>query len=95
MDAALVGQDRRHPGAQNINYLCSTAIQPGIYRGLCAEFCGEEHAVMRFRVVAVPQDVFDSWTQQHQQPVGPAIAAGTTDPARLGPGDPARGENCF
>lgn len=91
----LSGKTDAIPGAQNINYLSFTANQPGIYRGLCAEFCGEEHAVMRFRVVAVPQDVFDSWTQQHQQPVGPAIAAGTTDPARLGPGDPARGEKAF
>ena len=27
-------------------------MQPGEYRGRCAEFCGAEHAWMRFRVVA-------------------------------------------
>jgi cytochrome c oxidase subunit 2 len=69
--------------------------KPGIYRGLCAEFCGTEHAVMRFRVIAVAPDVFQSWVQQHQQPVGPALKPGTTDPAQLGPGDPARGEKAF
>jgi len=69
--------------------------QPGIYRGLCAEFCGTEHAVMRFRVVAVAPDVFQRWVQQHQQPVGPALKPGTTDAARLGPGDPIRGEKAF
>jgi cytochrome c oxidase subunit 2 len=69
--------------------------KPGIYRGLCAEFCGTQHAVMRFRVVAVAPDVFQRWVQQHQQPVGPAIQPGTTDAARLGPGDPVRGEKAF
>ena len=69
--------------------------KPGIYRGLCAEFCGTQHAVMRFRVVAVAPDVFQRWVQQHQQPVGPALKPGTTDAARLGPGDPARGEKAF
>jgi len=69
--------------------------KPGIYRGLCAEFCGTEHAVMRFRVVAVAPDVFQRWLQQHQQPVGPALKPGTTDVVRLGSGDPARGEKAF
>jgi cytochrome c oxidase subunit 2 len=69
--------------------------QPGIYRGLCAEFCGQQHAVMRFRVVAVPPDQFQRWIQQHQQPVGPALQPGTTDAAQLGSGDPLRGEKAF
>jgi cytochrome c oxidase subunit II len=50
---------------------------------------------MRFRVVAVPPDQFQRWIQQHQQPVGPALQAGTTDAARLGSGDPLRGEKAF
>ena len=50
---------------------------------------------MRFRVVAVPPDVFQRWIQQHQQPVGPAITPGSTDPAQIGPGDPLRGEKAF
>jgi cytochrome c oxidase subunit II len=69
--------------------------KPGIYRGLCAEFCGAEHAVMRFRVVAVPPDVFQRWVQQHQQPVGPAFQPAAVDAARLGRGDVARGEKAF
>jgi cytochrome c oxidase subunit 2 len=89
----LAGKTDAIPG--KTNYVSFRTDQPGIYRGLCAEFCGEQHAVMRFRVVAVPPDVFQSWTQQHQQPVGPALQPGTTDAARLGPGDPARGERAF
>ena len=60
----LAGKTDTIPG--HINRLSFQAEQPGIYRGLCAEFCGEQHAVMRFRVVAVPQDVFDRWLAQHQ-----------------------------
>src|SRR5262245_1328602 len=60
----LAGKTDTIPGHQN--YLTFMAEQPGIYRGLCAEFCGEQHAVMRFRVVAVTQDAFQSWLTQHQ-----------------------------
>ncbi|KPV52181.1 cytochrome C oxidase subunit II [Kouleothrix aurantiaca] len=91
----LSGKTDAIPGTNNVNYISFTPQEPGIYRGLCAEFCGEEHAVMRFRVIAVPQEVFDSWVQQHQQPVGPTFQAAAADPARLGPGDPARGEKAF
>jgi cytochrome c oxidase subunit II len=59
----LAGKTDAIPG--KTNRLSFQAEQPGIYRGLCAEFCGEQHAVMRFRVVAVAPDVFDSWLQQH------------------------------
>jgi cytochrome c oxidase subunit 2 len=89
----LAGKTDAIPG--HTNFLSFRTDTPGIYRGLCAEFCGAEHAVMRFRVVAVPPDVFQRWIQQHQQPVGPAITPGTTDPARIGPGDPVRGEQAF
>lgn len=30
------------------------ASEPGVYEGMCAEFCGLEHATMRFQVVAHP-----------------------------------------
>ncbi|MFN3275414.1 MAG: cytochrome c oxidase subunit II [Paracoccus sp. (in: a-proteobacteria)] len=38
------------PGQQNLHRL--RADSPGIYEGLCAEFCGLGHSVMRFTVVA-------------------------------------------
>ena len=37
------------------------ADKPGTYKGQCAEFCGHQHAHMRFLVVAEPQDEFDKW----------------------------------
>ena len=59
----LAGKTDAVPGHTNL--LSFQAEQPGIYRGLCAEFCGEEHAVMRFRIVTVPPDVFQNWVAQH------------------------------
>jgi cytochrome c oxidase subunit 2 len=89
----LAGKTDAIPGHTNV--VSFKTDTPGIYRGLCAEFCGEQHAVMRFRVVAVAPDVFQRWVQQHQQPVGPAFQPAAVDAARLGPGDPARGEKAF
>jgi len=89
----LAGKTDAIPG--HTNFLTFKTDQPGIYRGLCAEFCGEQHAVMRFRVVAVPPDTFNAWVKQHQQPVGPAFSPTSADAARRGPGDPARGEKAF
>jgi cytochrome c oxidase subunit 2 len=44
------------------------ADAPGDYRGMCAEYCGEQHAKMRFVVIAHPPDEFAAWTAQQQQP---------------------------
>ncbi|WP_428030974.1 cytochrome c oxidase subunit II [Ancylobacter sp.] len=35
-----------------VNRLRIEAARPGTYEGLCAEFCGLEHAAMRFEVIA-------------------------------------------
>jgi cytochrome c oxidase subunit 2 len=37
------------------------ADAPGRFRGQCAEFCGPQHALMAFWVVAVPPAEFDPW----------------------------------
>jgi cytochrome c oxidase subunit 2 len=37
------------------------ADQPGTFRGQCAEFCGLQHAHMRFVVVAEPETSFTQW----------------------------------
>jgi cytochrome c oxidase subunit II len=38
-----------------------SAYQPGTFDGQCAQFCGEQHALMQFRVVAQSQSDFDNW----------------------------------
>jgi cytochrome c oxidase subunit 2 len=37
------------------------ADKPGVYRGQCAEYCGEQHARMALHVVAMPQPEFEAW----------------------------------
>jgi cytochrome c oxidase subunit 2 len=38
--------------------------QPGVYKGQCAELCGDNHAEMRARVVAVEPEEFEKWLAQ-------------------------------
>lgn len=49
----LAGKLDAVPGKTNV--LRIQAAQPGIYEGICAEYCGIGHARMRFRVVAHDQ----------------------------------------
>jgi cytochrome c oxidase subunit 2 len=47
--------------------------KPGTYYGQCAEFCGAQHAHMRFVVVVEKPDQFQNWlTAQHQTAVAPS-----------------------
>jgi cytochrome c oxidase subunit 2 len=45
------------------NHLWLKADQPGYYWGQCAEYCGDSHAVMRFRVIALGEKEFAEWLQ--------------------------------
>ena len=56
---ALGGKTDTIPGRTNTMWL--EADKPGIYRGQCSEYCGEQHAQMALRIVAdTPQD-FAVW----------------------------------
>jgi cytochrome c oxidase subunit II len=44
------------------------AERPGTYRGQCAEFCGDQHALMVFRVVALPPADFERWLEALRAP---------------------------
>jgi cytochrome c oxidase subunit 2 len=44
------------------------ADKPGVYRGQCAEFCGEQHARMALHVIALAPDEFDRWLAKEAQP---------------------------
>jgi cytochrome c oxidase subunit 2 len=44
------------------------ADQPGVYDGQCAEFCGMQHAKMRFQVVAQSEGDFDAWKKAQLAP---------------------------
>jgi cytochrome c oxidase subunit 2 len=47
------------PGRANRVWL--RADEPGVFEGACAEFCGNQHAWMRFIVVAHPPQEFAAW----------------------------------
>lgn len=55
------------PGHPNCIWV--EADQPGEYMGACAEFCGAQHAWMRFTVVAQPEADFNAWQQRQLQPI--------------------------
>lgn len=44
------------------------ADKPGVYRGQCAEFCGFEHALMAFTVVADPPAQYEAWAARQRTP---------------------------
>ncbi|WP_343057311.1 cytochrome c oxidase subunit II [Chthonobacter rhizosphaerae] len=73
---ALAGKIDMIPG--RTNRITLRADRPGVYRGVCAEFCGESHALMAFTVRAVPP-------QEHA-----ALAAAEARPAAVTSGEGLR-----
>jgi cytochrome c oxidase subunit 2 len=61
------------PGHPNRIWL--EADRPGTYAGACAEFCGAQHAWMRFFVIAEPAAEFEAWEQRQLQPMTAEAAA--------------------
>ena len=54
------------PGNSNILWL--QADRPGDYRGVCAEYCGIQHAKMGLVVVSQPRAEYDQWLAERQEP---------------------------
>lgn len=54
------------PHANNSIWL--QADKAGVYEGVCSEYCGTQHAWMRFRVIAEPQEQFDAWQAEQLKP---------------------------
>ncbi|MDH5830937.1 cytochrome c oxidase subunit II [Luteimonas sp. M1R5S18] len=44
-----------------INEAWTEILEPGVYRGQCAELCGKDHGFMPIVVRAVPRAEFDTW----------------------------------
>jgi cytochrome c oxidase subunit II len=51
------------------------ASRAGVYRGVCTEFCGLEHARMHLIVQAMPQARFAEWAKQASAPARPPSTA--------------------
>jgi cytochrome c oxidase subunit 2 len=43
--------------------------KPGVYRGQCAELCGDNHADMRAQVRAVPVDEYRTWVEKQRKDI--------------------------
>lgn len=65
----LQGKVDMVPG--KVNRLFLDATEPGTYSGICAEFCGLQHALMRFEVVAMEPEEFDAWLAERGEPPPP------------------------
>lgn len=57
------------------NFLWFKAEKPGYYYGQCAEYCGESHAIMRFRVIALSPSDYVKWLDNQKQAARTATAA--------------------
>jgi cytochrome c oxidase subunit 2 len=66
----LAGKTDTIPGQRNLMWL--EANRPGIYRGQCTEYCGEQHAHMAMFVIAEPRKKCESWWNDQVKPAPPA-----------------------
>lgn len=83
---ALGGKMDMVPG--RVQHLQLQADQAGVWRGQCAEFCGQQHARMALHVVAESPAAFDAWLAAQAKPAT-EVPPGT-DGAQL-----ARGRDAF
>lgn len=63
---SLAGKIDTVPG--RVTGMTVTATTAGVFRGQCAEFCGEQHSRMGLHVVAQTPAQFAAWLARQQQP---------------------------
>jgi cytochrome c oxidase subunit 2 len=59
----------------HVNTIGFTADNVGVYYGECAEYCGDAHALMRFKVIVVDEPSFQQWASSITAPPGQQAAA--------------------
>lgn len=69
----LQGKTDMVPGITNHSWF--TANRAGTFRGQCAEFCGKQHALMAFVVIAQPEDQFAQWLSHQSRSASPPQTA--------------------
>jgi len=67
---ALGGKRDLTPG--RVEHLVIQADRPGVHRGRCAEYCGEQHARMALAVVVQPEADFRRWLALQGEAAPPA-----------------------
>jgi len=63
--------------------------EPGIYRGQCAELCGQDHGFMPIVVKAVPMPEFQKWLDEQEATATQAAAPAPAPAAAPAPTGPA------
>ena len=63
----LGGKADATPGHTNETWF--KISKPGVYKGQCAELCGDNHADMRARVVALPVDQYENWVEKQRRDI--------------------------
>jgi cytochrome c oxidase subunit 2 len=66
---ALGGKIDMIPGRRN--HLTLESTRTGIFGGVCAEYCGTSHALMRFDVVVLAPEDFALWLTRQREPARP------------------------
>lgn len=52
------------PGLFNVSWV--QVDEPGVYHGVCAELCGQQHGFMPITVVAVEDDEYRAWVEERR-----------------------------
>ncbi|MCW8193873.1 cytochrome c oxidase subunit II [Proteobacteria bacterium 005FR1] len=63
---SLGGKVDMIPG--RINKLVLEPTRVGVFRGVCAEYCGTSHALMNFKVVVMQAEDFEDWLATQAEP---------------------------
>ncbi len=50
-----------------INEAWTEIMEPGIYRGQCAELCGKDHGFMPIVLNVLPREEYDAWVNEQKQ----------------------------
>lgn len=66
---ALGGKIDMIPGRRN--HLTLEPTRTGVFSGVCAEYCGTSHALMRFDVVVLAPEDFALWLTRQREPARP------------------------
>ena len=73
----IAGKVDLMPGRKN--HMWIQADQVGHYYGQCAEFCGDSHAYMLFRVEVVEPAEFAKWVQKQKADAAPVVVDSPAD----------------
>lgn len=61
------------------NSLWFKADKAGYYYGQCAEYCGDSHAIMRFRVIALEPAAYETWLAHQKLGARTVATSGVAD----------------